>query len=275
MGSYLQRLVARAAPSSRPAFEAFIRSASPLATLDQRYTAPGFDASVGFGGLVEPLGGEAKAGADMPMAEGHASTVASPAGRTRTASAAVRPGVYVAENDGGRPGHVRARTSPHRTDAPHGVHSDGDVNEAARSEESTASGAPAVHRATGRLPAVSSPEVTVTTRPQTDRAAAGSANAPAPMGVVTPAFARRPEPPRVDPFAEDAARSAPAIHADSYEMGPVLEIGSIEVEVVPSPAQAPSRAAAAFRPVTAESVSRIGPLGGRRRSNLRFGSTRS
>jgi hypothetical protein len=58
--------------------------------------------------------------------------------------------------------------------------------------------------------------------------------------------------------------------AGEREQGPRVVIGRINVEVVPTPSEPRPAAAPAPRPLTAESVSVIGPLGGNDRPGLRF-----
>jgi hypothetical protein len=58
---------------------------------------------------------------------------------------------------------------------------------------------------------------------------------------------------------------------EERERGPSVVIGRINVEVVPTPTEPRPAAASAPRPLTAESVSVIGPLGGNDRPGLRLG----
>lgn len=307
MGSYLQRLVARAAPPRRSALEPFGRSASPLATFDQRLDGPefdvgiegpGFEASLGSAASTDPAdqdsllrpdvaaAGAGPAGAavpDRPRNEApdvtSGRTISTAIGATRTSAtdaaglvattASLRRTPSTADDDPTpRPGSPGP--SSLRPVVPSGVGAGRSTGGTTRSVTAAAEAqyavetAPHFQRGVALLDAPAGPGPTA-------RAAAGS-DATTPLIGDPPGFGLPTS--WAIPTGQIAGQTyAPgsAMDADRPAAAPLLEIGSIEVEVVPPRAPAQPAATTHSGPVTAESISRIGPLGGRRRSRLRFG----
>jgi len=289
MSGYLQRLVSPAGSAAGRGLRPFVATRSPIANVDQRVGLPGFEAA-GLGpqggsvtdrepeargaaprwpqphqgGTVGEVSIEEPGVAPAPAARGEGSSthvglhaeaprrdreevlgvgLPSP-DRTR---GAMRPRFPVS------PVVDREKASPEAPERPPlsapraAVHSPGDTH---------------AERSDGRV-LVEAPSIE-------ERATAGSGSASGAIGTTT----RLPGEPRLSP--------PPPARGDEEHEGPFstrpeplaaqrprLEIGTIEVEVVPPPRAEP-RAPSPTRPLTAESVSQIGPLAARRPSNLRF-----
>jgi len=301
MNGYLMRLVTRAEPAAdgARALRPWVASRSPVAEVDQRVSLPGFEAA----GLVShlPAGGGDRGTATTapriptagPVSEGGGSPLAGIEGAAagargsvadsslRTASPALRSRPELA--DGGEPGDAPAALSP----AAH-VSRPPDLRASHRGEQV------AGHADGGDAPAVASDAaVRPPTAPHLETGHPSWSSFPAPREEDgrrhAPAVASdatvRPRSSSLPPLVEEgdlrpahpsAGGSTPAEGegrltraASPAGAGPRLEIGTIEVEVVPPPAVEP-RPAPPARPITAESVSQIGPLSAGRRSNLRY-----
>ena len=269
MKGYLQRLVTPAEPAvgGARALRPWVAGRSPIAELDQRVSLPGFEAA----GLVphQPASrsnrGAAIISAPSDLAPGPASANDSSFAGT---------------------GHAAAR-GPEGTTSPSprtGSRVPGSPRDSGEGS-GMGSGTPARSEAAPRLRPRELPPAHAGERP------AGSAAGGGTPPVAPDAIVRSPAAPHLaadrpassfPPLIEDDGPRPPAAASGLADGdggttrperppggGPRLEIGTIEVEVVPPPRAEP-RPAPPAGPLTAESVSRIGPLSARRRSNLRY-----
>ncbi len=260
MGGYLQRLALRSTPSAVSALRPFVHSRSPIVSLDQRIGLPGFEEV----GLPQPARtpGEPDR-APLPVwnlssgrqALRRPKAEAPPDGDGRPAELQ-RERDHVVPNPAGRPARPpseRSLAMPLDAGSPSARQG---VREVTPPETDAADGV------SGRAGAP------VRGLPDSGGAAARPAvPASASMQVGDPSPYLTPSLP-LPPVSARRAGAPSSQSAGETDRRPRLEIGAIQVEVVPP---APEAAAPSPpRPATAEGVSRIGPLGTRRRSNLRL-----
>jgi hypothetical protein len=277
MKGYLQRLLTSNERASGGALRPFVPSNSPIAELDQRVSIPGFDAAgliphvpaslrdLGAallpavqrdpaprpsperaapptgGGLVRARGRQSTA--SVPLRAGtHSSTPRrdSAAGRATTALPPAAPLHEPHSFAPSHPGNYSGRAGDPGTPA---LASEASVRRPTRYLDADVPASPAFERRSGSAPGLRAASTFIEDGRLED---AGLRLIPRAMADV---LMDGEELPRAD--------------------GPRLEIGTIQVEVVPPP-RGELRAAPLARPLTAESVSQIGPLAARRRSNLRY-----
>ena len=288
MGGFLQRLASRAAPGAGGGLRPAVRSTSPIASHDQRLGLPGFEGvglgRPGRGRAGEPVGAsgfetagrgpwaDAAGGAGPGVREPAEATSAAVPGVRTPAAASVpppaspspeptSPGVGIEPR--GSVG-TRGARAPSREDAVPSATGPRAQAPGALAVRSLAGPAGGAERADGPGRARLAPDAPLASGPAPARS---SASAAAAAGTGPPRLA--PSPPRSEAPDAPAARrrGTPTGRADP---GLRLEIGAIHVEVVPPPAPPAAAPPPPRGPLTAESVSRIGPLAAGRPSNLRF-----
>lgn len=297
MSGYLQRLVARVRPTPESSVQPFVHTRSPIAARDQRIGLPGFEAAAA--NSPEATGGQEIHGAARPVA---ARAWSHP---LRQRGAGLMPRRETAATSDPAAAGTDSSPRPHAGAA----QSRSPFSEAARREHVFAERADATQRVDTRRRAVHD-EASVPRPRTPDHApadahrrkttaelgdpVAGSAAVTEQRPPLRPATHGREERPvAVDAFTAvprtsvgatlpgelqlrdsqtaiptDIPAAAPTLLEDRSQ--PWVEIGAIQVEVVAPPSPPESRSTPPAGPVTAESVSRIGPLAARRRSNLRF-----
>jgi hypothetical protein len=298
MSGYLMRLVTRT-PMGR-SMQPFVRSTSPVAERDQRIGMTGFegfelddstsaqgdsDAGVEQGGALQPPMSPAITPTSDPSGAIMQRKVASPA------ASPVRPASHPV------PSSSAFRASMETSIQSEEQRTDG-IDAPSPSDSVPSSGPPMTDE---RLPArqtraappsppfslknatadfawpVSSTDDGGVEAPSPDSSEAHDAERHLDQGAMRTQpdqQARKVSPSRLEPpartFAEQIGQSPidASMPAAGPDEGPRVFIGRINIEVVPPPATQPSTAAP--RPLTAASVSVIGPLGGGIPSNLRL-----
>lgn len=281
MSDYIQRLVARTTTVGQATPVAHSRS--PIASRDQRIGLPGFTAAGGTS-YDHPSPSERDAGRDAAPAAQVSRTPTWTVDGVRPGSRSddrLQPARSVRAPERASGGAEWPIAAPSAPSAERGLLRSGlparPVGEPALRSSASASG-PSVESRVPRRPAEPADSVTddldryTATAPEpvapapTDAEPTPSFAVPTPRVPATQAVPGRPSLPGWDiaPIADTGSAMAPA----EGEPRPRVEIGSIEGEVVPPPQDRADRAPTG--PITAESVSQIGPLAARRPSNLRF-----
>ena len=258
MSGYLQRLISRPAAAHHRGLRPFVRSGSPIAARDQRIGLPGFEAG-GFGDseIAEPPGipelarspslhdtlKDLHQSADRHAARKWTPSISQADSGTGAGRPAVLKGSYVNESND--------PDSPSKDLAPETRRQNSRAVELGDDARDRGATIDSQHKhLSPSAPALEQPPVTEVFPASVTRAFANDdyseLTVPNAIDQATPDDVERPAAPRV-------------------------EIGSIQVQVTSEePAAQKGSAKVPSRPANAESVSLIGPLAARRRSNLRF-----